>query len=574
MKIKKVVNTLLISILVVSIATATGCSKENSAGKSRKASTTSKLDADQTLNLLLDEPLTLDPNDARNSGEFQILTQVQEGLARVFTDKNGNEKLEPAGAKSWDISKDGLTWTFHLRDYKWSDGKKVTAQNYVDSIIRLLDPKKAFSYAFFAYDIKNAKAYYAKKVKASQVGVKALDDKTLQITLAKPAPQFEKKIAFAALFPIRLDVIKAGGETWATDYKKHVYSGPFIIKEWTKNSSIVLKKNPDYWDAKSVKLKTVNLTVVNEIATQAQMFESQQLDVVQGQQDYTAKWIDEAKKGKFQYIKKASPSTDFIGFNQKTNGTSGIMGNAKIRKALSLAIDREDLVNTIYNKNYSAYGIIPKGIDLDKDEFRSKYEEALKKDYEAVKDDNEKLQTLFKEGLEELGKSEDLSKIKLVFISTESSSLDKSIQEYWKQTWEKKLGIKIELKSFGDFKAYAALRNSGKYDILLGGWFGDYNDPMTFMDLWITNSGFSKFFGGYHSKQYDSIFKKLDGEQNIEKRGQVYSELETQLVAKDAGIAPYMYLDSRYFVQNYVKNISLPSFGPSIEFSRAYIQGK
>jgi oligopeptide transport system substrate-binding protein len=145
--------------------------------------------------------------------------------------------------------------------------------------------------------------------------------------------------------------------------------------------------------------------------------------------------------------------------------------------------------------------------------------------------------------------------------------------EAMKQMLKQNLGIDIELEPLA-FADSLDRQDNGQYQMAVAGWGPDYNDPMTFMDLWITNSGFSKFFGGYHSKQYDSIFKKLDGEQNIEKRGQVYSELETQLVVTDAGIAPYMYLDSRYFVQNYVKNISLPSFGPSIEFSRAYIQGK
>jgi oligopeptide transport system substrate-binding protein len=174
MKLKKRVGALLVAVMLISgTGVFVGCGKSNdqTAGVNTSAD---KKDADQSLNLFLDNPLTLDPNDARNSSEFQIITQVQEGLARIFTDENGKEKVEPAGAINWEVSSDALTWTFHLRDNKWSDGKPVTAQQYVDSFIRLLDPDKAFSYAFFAYDIKNAQAYYEKKAKAEDVGVKVL----------------------------------------------------------------------------------------------------------------------------------------------------------------------------------------------------------------------------------------------------------------------------------------------------------------------------------------------------------------------------------------------------------------
>lgn len=577
MNLKRRIGAFLLSILLIcSIGTFTGCGKsEDQAETSNNTSNKAQKDDEQYLNLFLESPLTLDPNDARNASEIQVIGQVQEGLARVFTDENGKDKLEPAGAEKWEVSEDGLVWTFHLRDNKWSDGKPVTAQNYVDSAIRLLDPDKAFSYAFFAYDIKNAQAYYNKEAKAEDVDVKAIDEKTLQITLEKPTPQFKEKIAFVCLYPIRLDVIEKGGETWATDYTKQVYCGPFVIKDWVKDNSITLEKNPNYWDAKNVSLKKVNMTIVDELSTQAQLFDSQQMDVIQSQNDeYSKKWDSLAKEGKLQTIKVNMPSMNFIGFNQQNGGTSGLMKNANIRKALSLAINREDFVNTIYGQNSPAYGLIPNGILVGEDEFRSKYPEPLKTEYDKYKGNKTKLQDLFKQGLKELGKSEDLSNVKLIFITTGSTALDKSTQEYWKQTWENTLGIKIDMQVFGDSKTYAAARNANEYDIINMGWNGDYNDPMTFADIFISNSGFAKFFGYYSSKEYDDIFKKLDGESDVNKRGDLYSQLEEQLVVKDAGIAPYMYGRQNYYVQNYVKNIYMPMFGSVYEFSRAYTQGR
>lgn len=573
MKIRKLVTTLLVvTVLTTTMGTFVGCGGENNSSSGNVA--TAEKDKEQHLNLVMQNFSTLDPNDARNTSEFQIITQVQEGLTRVFSDEKGNEKIEPAGAKSWDISKDGLVWTFHLRDQKWSDGKAVTAQNYVDSIIRLLNPDKAFSYSFFANDIKNAQEYYNKKVKAEDVGVKAIDDKTLEITLAKPTPQFEKKIGFVCLFPIRLDAIEAGGETWATDATKQVYNGPFVIKEWVKEHSIILEKNPNYWDADNVSLQTVTMTIVDEVSTQAQLFESKQIDAVEGNQDYTDKWVKMAEKGDFIYLKGNNPTMNFIGFNHKTGGPSGLMNNPKIKKALSLAIDREEFIDTLYGRHYPAYSYIPFGVKVGDKDFRKDVEEPLKKVYEEYKGNNEKLQGLFKEGLKEVNKDEDLSKVTLTYITAGASALQKSIQEYLKQTWENKLGIKIDLQVFGDAKVFSATRNKDQYDILGNGWTGDYNDPMTFVDLWVSNSGFSKFFGNYSSKEYDSIFAKLDGEVDIEKREKIYAELEEQLVVKDCAMAPYMHLDARHFYHNYVKNLSITTFGSIYEFSRAYTAGR
>lgn len=581
MKIKK----RLLAILCVSalaLTGLTGCGPANSASgrpagstgaSSAGAGSAPELDADQTLNLFFETPTTLDVNDVRNSSEFQVLTQVQEGLVRTFTDADGKEYTKPAGAESWTISDDKTVYTFKLRDQKWSDGKPVTAQNYVDSILRLLDPQKAFSYAFFAYDIKNAEDYYNGKAKASDVGVKALDDKTLQITLGKATPQFDKKLGFVALFPIRLDVIAKGGSSWATDYTAQVYNGPFIIKSWVKENSMVLEKNPNYWDAENVHLQTVNMTLVSEFSTQASLFESKQTDVIEGKSDYVKKWSDAAAKGEIQLKKGYLPQTEYLCLNQQTGGPSGLMKNAKVRQALSLAIDRDELVKLIYGRYYPAYGLIPYGIQVGTKSFRTDVSEPLKPLYDSYKGNDQKLQDLFKEGMQEAGVNKNPGDITLTLISTGTDAISKSETEYYQQTWQKKLGIKVKL-NIGESSVFKEERNANRYDILMNGWYGDYNDPMTFVDMWTTNGGFSKFFGFYSNPAYDSLLKTLDGQSDNEKREKTYAELEKLLVADDAGVIPTYYGDSQYFVQNYVKNISFPLFGTPIEFSRAYISGK
>jgi oligopeptide transport system substrate-binding protein len=370
-------------------------------------------------------------------------------------------------------------------------------------------------------------------------------------------------------------VIDKGSETYATSIAEQVYSGPFTISEWVKENSMVLVKNPDYWDAENVKLQKVVFTAAEEPSTQSLLLESKQLDVAEASADYVDKWKQLADAGQLTYISATYPSVSFIGFNQHTGGKSGLMNNAKIRLALSLAIDREEYNELIFNGiNVPAYGILPFSLQVGDTEFRSVVEEPLKVLTEEYNNDAEKLQTLFKEGLAEEGKSTDLSQITLTFITTGATVEEKSTQEYYKQKWEEKLGIKIDINVLADRSTFVTERDGNNYDLLANGWNGDYNDPMTFIDLWITGSGYAKYFGGYHNDDYDRIFESLATESDADKRTQIYAELEKNLVADNAGVLPLYYTNKQIFIQSYVKNLSTPLFGTNYEFSRAYISGR
>lgn len=539
--------------------------------------TTNGMDEVQELNMFMASTSlsTFDVNDAKTVDDFQILTQVQEGLARLFVDESGREYYEPAGAESWDISEDNLVWTFHLRELLWSDGVPVTAQQYVDSILRLLNPELAFTYGFYAFDIKNAEKYYNGEGPVEDVAVKALDDKTLEITLQAVSPQFEKKIGFVSMFPIRLDVIEKGRDDWANNPAKHVYNGPFVISEYITENSIVLEKNPLYWDADNVHLQKVTLSIVDEFSTKALLFESQQADVIEGHQDYTQKWVERANQGEFRYIETVYPMLWWISFNQRTGGLSGLMNNAKIRLALSLAVDRDEFVDLIYGRHMAAYSLIPYGMSIGDQEFRALNPEPLKAAYEQYKGDDVALQNLFKEGLKELGLDKELSDVTLVFISSGTDTIQKASLEYFQQSWQNRLGINIELQVFGDRKLYSATRNEDKYDMSNGAaWHADYDDPMTFMDLWLSYGSWGYYFGSYNSPTFDALFAQLAGEGDVTKRNEIYAQLEKTLILDDAGMMPVYYEDSRNFVQNYVKNLMIPTYGAKYEFSRAYISGK
>lgn len=529
------------------------------------------LAADQTLNMSFVYPLTLDVNDARNANEFQIMTHVFEGLVRIMPNEEGVDVYEPAGAESWDISEDGTVWTFNLREHYWSDGVQVTAQQYVDSVLRLLNPERAFAYAFFAFDIAGAEAYYLGEGAIEDIGIKAIDDTTLEITLGESAPYFSKKLGFAVMFPIRTDLIEAGGDTYATDPSKHAYNGPFTVSAWVQDNSMTLSRNESYWDAENVKLETVNFTVVDEFSTRATLFEAGQLDVIEGNSDYAEKWISMAETGAFQYFQGKYPSTSLVAFNNKTGGPSGIMLNEKVRLAFSLAMDREGLLDIVYHRYYPAYGYIPYGINSGDQEYRALKAEPLKALADEYGKDKEKLQALLQEGLAELGMDTDLSKISVILLtSTSGGTVASAAAEFIQQTWQINLGVTVELHAY-EVAIFREERNSHNYEFSLMGWTGDYDDPLTFIDLFLSTSEFLQYFGWYSSPEYDAAAASLKGVADAAERADIYEQIETIAIVEQAGFAPYYYSDTMNFVQNDVQNFKMPAFGPQYEFSRAYI---
>lgn len=591
MRKKKVIAGLLACTMLFSLAgcgsnggdnngTTTAANTETQQQGSTEENTTANqaentLDAVQELNLVYTDLKTLDVNDVRNENEFQVLTQVHEGLFRVFSDENHNDIVENAGCESYEVSEDGLVYTFHLRDYQWSDGVAVTAQQYVDSIHRLLNPELAFAYSFMAYDIKNAEAYYNGEASVEDIGVRALDDKTLEITLEAKIPFFIKKLSNACFFPIRADIIEQAGDKYANDYTVHVFNGPFVIESRILENEMILVKNPKYWDADNVKLEKVTLKVVGEQATQSLLLESRELDAVKATTEYLDKWKKMTDSGQLVHLSVTAPSVNYLCFNQHTGGSSGLMNNAKVRKALSLAIDREEMNDLIYNSiNTPAYGLIPFNLMVGEKEFRSLAEEPLKSESEQYKDNTEYLQNLFKEGMKEEGLGEDLSQVELTLISSAGTTQGKSEAEYFKQTFEQKLGIKVTLNILSDTSLFVTERNANRYDLVYMGWGGDYNDPMTFMELWNTGSGYAKYMGGYHNEEFDTMFNSLSLESDMDKRAETYIAMEKNLVEEYAGMAPTYYANEQFFLQSYVKNFSTPMFGPTYEFSRAYISGK
>lgn len=550
----------LITVVTLSTLSLVGCGSEESQASKK---------AEQVLNLVQEsDPTTVDVNDVRNSNEFLVLNATQEGLFKVRSE-DGHDELELAGAESYDVSEDGTVYTFKLKDSNWSDGKAVTAQHYVDSIIREINPDNAFAYATLGYDIVGAEAYNLGKGKAEDVGVKALDEKTLQITLTHEVPFFLKKLSSVVFYPVRLDAIeKDGNKKWKTDWQAQLSNGAFKIKEWKTDSKIVLEKNEEYRDADNVQLDEVNIKTVDNNATIVSLFQSGQVDAVLSSGASVNDFDAIAKAKGTESSVQPGAHVSFLAFNQHNGGTQKLMDNAKIRQAISLAINREDYNKIDANGNgKAAYSFVPESVSVDVENYRSQVGEIFEE--EAAKYDTpEKLQKLFQEGLAELGQSTDLAKVNLVYL-TVGSAEGNDTAAYLQQVLPEVLGVNVTVDGQPDSAAFIEKRNNNEYDLLSNGWNGDFDDPSTFLDLWLSNGGFQKFFGGYGSETFDALHEKLDQTADTKERIQLYSELEKQILVKDWAVAPTIYTDTHIYTSDKVDGLEFPVFGPNISFDLA-----
>ena len=545
---KRILSLLLASSLVVTAFVGCGSSED----ESKNNGGTSSSDSQQVLNTLYMQAATLDVNDCSDAETTTLLGALQEGLVRIYNDGNGDE-IKPAGAESWDTSEDGLTWTFHLRDNKWSDGEPVVAQHYVDSVLRLLNPDNAFQYAFFAYDIVGAEDYNLNGGSADNVGIKAIDDSTLEIKLKEAVPYFLSKLQYTVFKPVRLDIIEKLGDNYSSDYKNNVYCGPFKLTEWDNMDKEVLVKNDSYWDADNVKLEQINATYIKEMATRAQLFESKEIDNMGLKSiEYIDKYDSLADEGDCQLITGNAPSVFYLAFNQDSENGNGMLKSAKVRKAIGLALDRDEYVGEIKGRYNAAAGYVPLDVDFDGDFYREQVDEPLTDDITKYNNNSDELKALLKEGLAELGlQTDDLSQYTLTYLS-QSDSEDGTIENEW--------------------ALFIDMYNNQEFDFVLTGWSADYDDPMTFLDMWVTDG--SNNHTGYASEEYDNLVTSLAGENDNTKRLETYSKLENILVDEDAVISPIFYYDTYSVVQKNIKNLQYPEFGPNIEFRWASVEDK
>ena len=337
-----------------------------------------------------------------------------------------------------------------------------------------------------------------------------------------------------------------------------------------EDNSMTWVKNDQYWDKDNVKLNQVNWYCVAENATAATMFDNGQLDVFDAAGDYIAKYDKEVEAGNMQTMTTEYPGTMVLCYEQSEGGKSGLMKNVNIRKAISYSINREEMVSAVYGRYTAAYGFVSPAITLDGTSYRKQASETMTKEYEQYAGDADKLKALFQKGLDELGITDKPEDITITLLSQGSATENQLEREYLQQSISQNLGVKVELNTVGDYQMFANERDNKNYDIFVGGWFSDYNDPLDFLN--VMKTGVYDSYGLYSNSEYDSLIDSLTGENDNAKRLEIYQKLEDLLVAQACGVAPLYYSDKHYYYQNWVKDFYTSSFGASQELYRASVQ--
>lgn len=477
------------------------------------------------------EPQTLDQAQTSINIEAFILKDLYEGL--TIYDAAG--KIIPGAAESWTLSDDGVTYTFKLRENaKWSDGSPVTAQDFEFSFKRVEDPKTAAKYANILYPIKNAEAINNGKADVATLGVKAVDDKTFEITLERPTPFFLELLSHQTALPVS----KASVEKNGADFVKPgvmVSNGAFKLVSHVPNDSLVVEKNEHHWDAANTKLDKVIFYPIDDQAASVRRFEAKEMDLVY---NFSADQI-ERLRGTYKDQVHVSPTlaTYYYAFDS----SQAPYDDVRVRQALSMAVDRDFLAKEIYSgSQIPAYSLVPPGM--------ASYGEPSKADFAELSqlDREDKALELMKEaGYGEGGKP---LEIEIRYNTNPNHErVATAVADMWKNTFN----AKVTMTNLDVSSHYAYLQEGGKFNVARAGWVADYADAENFLALNLsTNKTFN--YGKYNNPEFDALMQKSYAEENPEARSKLLHEAEA-LLSRDQPVAPFLTQADLWLVSDRVK---------------------
>ncbi|MBX6323100.1 MAG: peptide ABC transporter substrate-binding protein [Rhodospirillaceae bacterium] len=474
------------------------------------------------------EPETLDPHKSTGVTENNIENDLFEGLVAWSADG----KVTPAIAESWDVSDDGKVYTFHLRDAKWSNGDPLTAEDFVYSFRRAVDPATASDYAPILAPIVNASEAIAGKVKPDQIGVEAVDAKTLKITLNAPTPYLTGLLCHNIGMPVHRATVEKFGDQW-TRPGNEVGDGAYVISEWVPQDHITLVKNPNYWDAANVKLDKVVYYPTEDIEEELKRYRAGELDITYEVPSGQVKWLLENMKDEFH-------NEPYLGtYYYVINLTKAPLGKDKrIREALSMAVDRETLVDKITQAGeLPAYAWVPPNLE------GYEQQQAAFKDWPMDKRIAEARKLLAEAGY---GPDKPL-KIELLYNTSENH---KKIAVAIASMWKKALGVEVTLRN-EEWKVYLDTRDKKNFEIARAAWIGDFPDPVNFLDMFLSDAG-QRNDAGYDNPKFDELMHQAAATADAAARMKLLEQAE-RLFIDDVAMIPIYHYTTHHMVKPKVK---------------------
>lgn len=522
----------------------TGCSSNE-----EETSSDSKEEKEQVLNIIESEEIpTMNHTLATDQISFNAYSNTTEGLFRT----NNDGDLIDGLAEDMTVSDDQLTYTFKIRDALWSNGDNVTANDFVYAWQEMLNPDNGAGYAFILYYLKNGEKINNGELPVDELGAKAIDDQTLEVTLEKPVPFFQRLLAFGAYYPKNQKFVEEQGEQYALEANTTISCGPFVMTEWNHGKNYKLEKNDSYWDKAEVKLDAVNVNIVSDGATSINLFETGKADSSLVSSDLVEKY-----KNDDRFSTQLTQYIHYLQYNQ----ASEELHNQDLRLALSESFDRGAIVDTILDDgSVPLYGMVPTklGTSADGEDFRETNGNFHEFNLEDAQSHWEKA----KESLEK-------DSFELELLVQDNKPALKKVAEYLKSEWEENLqGLTIDVNVV-PFKQRLQAQDDGTYQIVISGWGPDYQDPMTNLELFTS----SRNSMGYSSTEYDDLISKANNEYatDLDKRWNAMLKAE-QLLMADAPISPIYQQGESIVKQSYVKDTIVNQFGGKYDYKYTYIE--
>lgn len=518
-------------------STASGDSTPAASGDATAIFTPKTVDAAKTISLNAGmEPTGLNTLTSTYAIEFSLFKHMYENLVTLDDDDN----TVPGAAESWDYDEDTLTYTFHLRkDGVWTNGDPVTAKDFEFAWSQALNPDVASDYAYFLYFIKNAEKYFNGEVTWDEVGVKVVDDYTLEVTMEQPTPYALFLFSFGTLAPINQRFYEAvGADLYSTEAQYFCTNGPFALTEWSHNDKIVMQKNDAWHGAADVEVEEIDWKIITDANAALSSFLAGDLDMV--------------GLGTGELIKQATAAgatiqsyTDGTAFYIYFNNNDQYLSNVNLRRALFNAIDEQKEIDTVWqNDNEPMTSFTAPGVSAtDGTSFAGKVGELY-----APSRDQEKAKEYLATALSELGCTVDELSAHLSIDCGDSAT---SIAEasFYQEQWRQVLGIEVAVNSMIT-KQGSQNRKTGNYVMSITGWGPDYNDPNTFLDLWVTDGGNNQT--GFSNERYDELIDLAAKETDLEKRESYFIECE-QIIADQLPIGPAFWRAPSYACSDKIK---------------------
>lgn len=538
MKMKKLVALCLAGAMALSVV---ACGGGNKGGDSKTAgSFPGTKDKDMVTVDLRTEPAELNSIKTSDVPSGNILRMVISGLYKLDKD----DKPVPDLAEDTKVSEDGKTYTMKIRkDSKWSNGEPVTAHDFVFAYQTISKKETGSVYGFIVYqNLLNGQDVFDGKKDPSELGVKALDDYTLEVTFVNPIPYALHLFSFSSFYPLNQKAYEEiGADKYAKDADKVVTNGAYKIEEWVHDDHVTLAKNEDHYNASEVSIPKVKYLMLKDSNARMNAFKAGQIDSI----NITGEQMEQAKKEGMNLTTYVDNSNWYFQFNTKKKELS----NAKIRQALGMAIDTESLCkNVIKTGAEPATGIVPTSIaGAD----GNSYAKTLG---DITEYNTEKAKQLFDEGLKEIGMTAD--QFKISFLTEDSAGAQKEAAFYQEQ-WKKALGIQVEITPM-PFKAKLSAMDAGEFDIVFAGWSPDYNDPMTYLDMFATGNGNN--YGKYSNPEYDKLIADATKEVDKVKRQEMLMTAEKLVCQEDAAIFPLYFQSVTYAVSDKLEGMTRTGF--------------